>query len=316
MAQDPTDSSTEPPGETAVRPPHDLAVFMRQDAAEMQSEYDRIRATSREDPGTAGDQGEENWAQLLRKWLPESYAVRVKGRLLAASGARSRQVDLIVLRPGYPRRLLDKKLYLLDGVAAVFECKNTLKAEHLARSFDRVRVINDLAPRTGTPFAETVPAVFCGVLAHSCVWQSANSKRLQRVDALLQKGLGTAARIKDCPSPSLVCVADLACWSAHRMTYDGPAMMPEHIWDIRRHRHGLPEDGASEVLYMRYREDSPNRLSQPPNSISVAIATILGRLARDDSAVRPLTQYFIFGWSNGWRNERGRSCLPAEPIHA
>ena len=33
---------------------HELAVFLQQDAAEMQSEYNRIRARTTEDPGTAG----------------------------------------------------------------------------------------------------------------------------------------------------------------------------------------------------------------------------------------------------------------------
>lgn len=41
---------------------HDLHDFMRQISVEMASEYQRIRRRSVEDPGTAGDQGEENWA--------------------------------------------------------------------------------------------------------------------------------------------------------------------------------------------------------------------------------------------------------------
>jgi hypothetical protein len=35
----------------------------------MAEEYDRIQKRATEDPGTAGDQGEENWATLLRNWL-------------------------------------------------------------------------------------------------------------------------------------------------------------------------------------------------------------------------------------------------------
>jgi len=33
---------------------------------EIEEEYNRIRKRAYEDPGTAGDQGEENWAELLR----------------------------------------------------------------------------------------------------------------------------------------------------------------------------------------------------------------------------------------------------------
>ena len=85
--------------------PHELVTFMLQDAAEMQSKYDRIRGRTQEDPGTAGDEGEETWAALLRDWLPESYRVVTKGRLLAANGSAGPQLDVLVLRPGYPARL-------------------------------------------------------------------------------------------------------------------------------------------------------------------------------------------------------------------
>ena len=49
---------------------HDLYDFMQQISNEMAAEYDRIQKRATEDPGTAGDQGEENWAELLRGWLP------------------------------------------------------------------------------------------------------------------------------------------------------------------------------------------------------------------------------------------------------
>jgi hypothetical protein len=69
--------------------------------------------------------------------------------------------------------------------------------------------------------------------------------------------------------------------------------MAQEIWKTRRARHSLPEEGAAEVLYMRYREDTSNRLNPPPNAISVAVASMLGRLAYEDVTVRPLSQYFI-----------------------
>ena len=53
--------------------PHDLEDFMKQVTSEMESEYQRIRSRALEDPGTAGDQGEENWAELLRDWLLPTY---------------------------------------------------------------------------------------------------------------------------------------------------------------------------------------------------------------------------------------------------
>src|SRR5262245_8713574 len=70
-----TSSTTEPEvsetvdsGDDAVR--HELEAFLEQDQVEIAAEYKRIYRRSTEDPGTAGDQGEENWADLLRQWLP------------------------------------------------------------------------------------------------------------------------------------------------------------------------------------------------------------------------------------------------------
>lgn len=109
---------------------HDLFDFMRAATREMQEDYERIQKRAVEDPGTAGDQGEEDWKRLLTNWLPPMYQVVTKGRILSAEGIASPQVDVLVLHPAYPRKLLDKKLYLAGGVAAAFECKLTLRNRH------------------------------------------------------------------------------------------------------------------------------------------------------------------------------------------
>ncbi|WOF45096.1 hypothetical protein KNJ79_09585 [Sphingopyxis indica] len=51
---------------------HDLHTFMAQVTTEMASEHERIYAKSAGGPGTTGGEGEENWATLLRDWLPPS----------------------------------------------------------------------------------------------------------------------------------------------------------------------------------------------------------------------------------------------------
>jgi hypothetical protein len=89
---------------------HDLYDFMQQIDAEMAAEYNRIRKRATEDPGTAGDQGEENWAELLREWLPGTYQVVTKGRIISQEGITSPQVDVLILKGSYPKKLLNKKL--------------------------------------------------------------------------------------------------------------------------------------------------------------------------------------------------------------
>ena len=92
-------------------PVNDLVDFMNSVTKQVADEYDRIRKRASEDPGTAGDQGEENWASILKDWLPHTVHIVTNGRILSEKGIASPQVDVIVLRPEYPKHLLDKKLY-------------------------------------------------------------------------------------------------------------------------------------------------------------------------------------------------------------
>src|SRR5437773_1242208 len=97
---------------------HDFFDFMKSIQDEMAQEYVRIQKRTREDPGTAGDQAEENWATLFRNWLPANYPVVTKGRIISEDGNASPQVDVLVLHPSYPLALRDKKMYFAGGVIA------------------------------------------------------------------------------------------------------------------------------------------------------------------------------------------------------
>ena len=132
---------------------NDLHDFMVSATHEMQSEYERIQKSSKEDPGTAGDQGEENWAALFRDWLPPNYHIVTKGRILNHKGLTSPQVDVLVLHPTYPEKLRDKKRYLAEGVLAAFECKLTLKVAHIDSAIKTSAKISSLLrKRIGTPY--------------------------------------------------------------------------------------------------------------------------------------------------------------------
>src|ERR1700737_4533681 len=86
---------------------HEIHDFVVSSQRAIEEEYARIRKRAAEDPGTAGDQGEENWATLLREWLPTYFHIVTKGRILTETGYASPQVDVLVLMPSYPRILLD-----------------------------------------------------------------------------------------------------------------------------------------------------------------------------------------------------------------
>src|SRR5665213_2166328 len=82
-------------------------------------------------------------------------------------GTLSPQVDVVVLRPGYPPALRMKKTYLAGGVLAAFECKLTLTSAYVTRAAATARIIHAMArPRTGTPYDELVSPLVYGLLAH------------------------------------------------------------------------------------------------------------------------------------------------------
>lgn len=131
------------------------------------SDYRIVKKRSKEDPGTAGDQVEEQWADVLRNWLPATLPVITKGRILFEDGSASPQVDILVLKPSYPLALRRQKHIFSGGVLAAFECKLTLRDEDIARAFRTCSEIKRKSARVlGTPVDELCKLPIFGVLAH------------------------------------------------------------------------------------------------------------------------------------------------------
>jgi hypothetical protein len=222
---------------------HALADWVRQVTHEMSDEYRRIHAAATEDPGTAGDEGEEAWAALLRQWLPASYHVRTKGRLIGADGAKSPQVDVVVLKPSYPPKLLDKRTWIADGVAAVFECKLTITPTAITDTIRRSSEFGSrLQPREGSPYRELVSPLVHGLLAHSHTWKKPGSDPVENITNAVQ-----IADLAHCDHPrnmlSVICVADAGTWTPVRIAAGVPAFYGEG-WETFRAAHRLPRDGG------------------------------------------------------------------------
>ena len=104
----------------------------------------------------------------LGDWLPPTFTVVTKGRVIGSDGSTSPQVDVIVLKDVYPSKLVDKKHYLAGGVAAAFELKTTLKSAHIEDAVKTSCQIKKLCPvRYGTPYGELQAPILYGLLAHS-----------------------------------------------------------------------------------------------------------------------------------------------------
>lgn len=201
----------------------DLAIFLKRETEVLAWEYERIQSRVLEDPGTAGDQGEENWATILKQWLPRYYHIVTKGRILGDKGVAGPQVDVLVLSPAYPQTLLDKKLYLAGGVVAAFECKVTLRSSHLRKFFENTVRVRDLSPKeTGTLAREVRPSIIYGLLAHSHEWVAPSSTPADNLKNLI-RDLDREFIKAPSAMPDLLCVANLGQWSAHKFVIPYPA---------------------------------------------------------------------------------------------
>ncbi len=206
--------------------PHDVVEFMQQVLAELQSEYTRIRERTIEDPGTAGDEGEENWADLFRAWLPATYNIVTKGRIITSLGEASPQIDVLILHPDYPKKLRNKKHYFSSGVIAAFECKNTLRRQGIKQAIENSKLIANMLDReqnkkgywekpklTDLVYPELHKPIIYGLLAHSHNWSIGSAR--ETINAAI---FNLDTKITQHPREQLdiICVADTAVWSAGR----------------------------------------------------------------------------------------------------
>jgi hypothetical protein len=267
---------------------HDLHDFMSSVTKEMADDYNRIQKRVKEDPGTAGDQGEENWAALLRDWLPPIYQVVTKGRILSHAGITSPQLDVLVLKPTYPKKLLEKKIYLAGGVAAAFECKIKLEKQHIDATTDNAaKIRKNFQSRIGSPYKELNSSIIYGLLAHSHEWKRPKSKPIETITKNLLK-----ADLEKIQHPremlDLVCVADLACWTSIKTAWIGPSMVPN--WSGLEQFYG--SQGSATTAYVCHSKEVDN---QKPSfrPIGTMISYLLQKLAWEDDSLRDLARYFV-----------------------
>jgi hypothetical protein len=275
--------------------PHDLHAFIRNSQHYLQLEYTRIRSRAAEDPGTAGDQGEENWATLLRSWLPSNFYVVTKGRILTQDGYVSPQVDVLVLSPAYPRILIDKKLYLSGGVVAAFECKITLTAKHVLQTIQTAAEMKAALPKTeGTPYRELHTPLVFGLLAHSHSWTSPGSKAVENIEKSLWEGdANFTQHPRQCID--LITVSDLATWSCMKSTFIGPGTFAKYSEAGLEEAYGPNGSATSGYLCSAVGKDidDKNLQSKDFSPVGALLSTLFTRLAWQFSEMRPLSDYFF-----------------------
>jgi hypothetical protein len=256
---------------------HELNRFFQEAAVLMRLEYERIHANSKKDPGTAGDESEENWRNFLIGWLPSGCHVVTKGQLINARGELSPQVDVVILHPTYPPQLRSVKKYLTDLVVAAFECKLTLRKGDIEKTVENAKRIQRLfKPRMGSLYKETYSPLTYGLLAHS---HDIDSNSRQAAFKIAQTLYELDEKIVEHPREALdfVCVSNLVTI----------ARSTQAAWINKNHERFLTY--YSTLMSRQWASDDNVQDSQP---LAQMVAALLRRLAREDPGLVRLAQYF------------------------
>jgi hypothetical protein len=283
-------------------PAHELAVFIDEVSETLTAEYARIRRRVLEDPGTAGDEAELNWRGALADWLPNELTVVTKGRILGHHGELSPQLDIIVLRPGYPPFLRDKKTYLAGGVLAAFEGKLTLRPPHIKEAAKTARVVRRLASaRNGLPYNELNSPIIFGLLAHDT---TVKREPLRTLDQALGAALADDTHPRD--ALDVLCVASLATWTSTSLVIPRWPDLPDAAWEVFRQQRGLDREGGVQNFYMRW-TDTQKADTPPPRPLYLLFEHLMVRIAWEVDLYRPLAEYWLQSRRGGARSIAGRS---------
>lgn len=280
---------------------HDIAQYIEEINLALQQDYLQIRSRVRQDPGTAGDQTEETWAGILRKWLPSHYHVVTKGRILGTNRQASPQIDILILWPSYPPFLLEKKLYMASGVAAAFECKLTFKLTHLKDLFETAKILTDITNNEycqrknkakrekGNYSYEEYHRIFdYGFLAHSFYDGIKKPTEVTISDRILELD----KTITEHPNQmvDLICIQDLGTWSSEKHA------ITSLVKPLANNTHTMLYYPFPSTNYTCLSRKDWNVDSEPYNNFSPLgsfIARLYTKLSRTDNSLIPMKDYLV-----------------------
>jgi hypothetical protein len=193
-----------------------------------------------------------------------------------------------VLRPSYPFHLRDQKYYFSGRVIAVFECKLTLKKEHLNKFFKTVAEIkrkssfSQTFEQFKTPYHELFKLPIVGLLSHSHIWRSRDASEAiyDRISEFENEFVEHPREL-----PDVICVADAATFTLGKIVEIGKEVPMEILEDIQAM--GMKE--AVSVMYSIY-DDEPfgaYELNRRGRILASLIFSVIRWMAREDESLRP-----------------------------
>tara|TARA_R110002072_G_scaffold6364_6_gene37582 strand:- start:15747 stop:16508 length:762 start_codon:yes stop_codon:yes gene_type:complete len=129
--------------------------------------------------GLMGEVNEQHFIEVLRKYLPNRYALD-SAIVIDSNGATSDQIDIVIYDPQYTPTLLDQhdhRYIPAESVYAVFEVKPTINKSYLeyaAKKAESVRVLERTSvPIThvgGQPVVKELFPIVSGIVATTIDW--------------------------------------------------------------------------------------------------------------------------------------------------
>jgi hypothetical protein len=143
--------------------------------------------------GTMGDGSENVWLELLRKYLPERYAVE-KAFVVDSKDTMSQQIDVVIFDRQYTPFIFvieNQKVVPAESVYAVFEAKQAVDAGMIDYAQKKVASVRRLhrtslpIPHAGGTFPAKPPIdVLGGILTIESDWSRAMGEPLRKALAV------------------------------------------------------------------------------------------------------------------------------------
>ena len=261
--------------------------YNRQHSNEMTEECNPVQEPRTENLMPTENEREHGWAKLLRGWLPSTYEVVTKGRIIGPDGRISREIDVLVLKRASSKKLLNKNLYSAACVAAAFECKATLTIGHIVQAMKASTEVKSLYPtRLGTPYRELHAPIIYGVLARSYSTKGGDTVPASDIeDELLASDGFYVLHPRECLD--LLCIANLGTWRAVKVLT--PLALALH--DKTSMRSVLQSGFTLQTAYIMAVSAHKNRNPRftPTGSF---IFDLSRKLAWEDARLRDISQYY------------------------
>lgn len=129
--------------------------------------------------GVVGDVNEQHFVGVLRKYLPNRYAVD-SAIVIDANGGTSDQIDIVIFDPQYTPTLLDQhdhRFIPAEAVYAVFEVKPTINKTYLEYAGDKAESVRVLERTSalithvaGEPTVKDLFPIVSGIVSTNVEW--------------------------------------------------------------------------------------------------------------------------------------------------